>query len=366
MRWPSRIPTVSALRTREFRVDLRPLGRLARERPEAVVLGLGVALRVVTYLWNRAMWLDEVIAQGERRRRADPATSPRPLASDQLAPFGFLIVAAGAGDVRWATAITSCGSCRWRPDWRRCSLFARLASPRPAATGGAGRAGPVRALRRPDLLLERDQALLAGSWPSDSRSPWRRRVRAGSNALDRASSSGWPSSPPRRPWFSFASAFVVAGLRHGPGPGRPAGAVVAARPCSGWRWPGLARELRDRLSSLARHAQSPTRPCTASGISRSCPWESRPPATACSSPRGLLLEVFVNPLNLLAPGGSRLGVVLPLSCSSPGASPWPGGRPGSSSCSSLPIATGPRRVDLATLSRSTAGCCSNSSRRSSS
>ena len=77
MRWPT-YSDLSSLRTREFHIDLRPLGRLARERPEAVVVGLGIVLRVVTYLWNRAMWLDERLAQGERGRSADPATSRRP------------------------------------------------------------------------------------------------------------------------------------------------------------------------------------------------------------------------------------------------------------------------------------------------
>src|SRR5262245_55275335 len=90
MRWPA-ASDVSLLWTREFRIDLRPLLRLARERPEAVVFGLGVALRVITYLLNRAMWLDEGML---RRNVVDVPVFDfsEPLKSDQLAPLGFLLV----------------------------------------------------------------------------------------------------------------------------------------------------------------------------------------------------------------------------------------------------------------------------------
>ena len=80
----------SGLWTREFRIDLRPVIRLAKQHPDVVVLGLGVLLRLVAYGMNRAMWLDEQALKGNiiGVRVLDFSG---PLKGDQLAPFGFLI-----------------------------------------------------------------------------------------------------------------------------------------------------------------------------------------------------------------------------------------------------------------------------------
>src|SRR5437762_11919874 len=90
MRWLS-LNGDSDIWSRQFEIDWEPLRRLVRERPEALVLGVGVLLRIVVYLTNRTMWLDELSLAGNlvKQRILDFST---PLTNDQLAPFGFLIV----------------------------------------------------------------------------------------------------------------------------------------------------------------------------------------------------------------------------------------------------------------------------------
>ncbi len=90
MRWLSQIAE-SRFWTREFRPDFQPIGRFARERPELVMIGIGVALRVLVYLTNRVMWLDEMSLKGNIVDKPMLDFSEN-LTSDQLAPFGFLIL----------------------------------------------------------------------------------------------------------------------------------------------------------------------------------------------------------------------------------------------------------------------------------
>src|SRR5262249_51571346 len=77
--------------SREYQIDWEPLRRLVRERPEAVVLGAGVFLRVLVYLTNRTMWLDEMSLAGNLVGKRILDFSEH-LTGDQLAPVGFLIV----------------------------------------------------------------------------------------------------------------------------------------------------------------------------------------------------------------------------------------------------------------------------------
>ena len=90
MRWLSMIAE-SSIWTREFRLDIKPIVRLVHERPEAVILGIGVLLRLIVYLVNRSMWLDELSLTGNIVGRPVLDFSES-LTSDQLAPFGFLII----------------------------------------------------------------------------------------------------------------------------------------------------------------------------------------------------------------------------------------------------------------------------------
>jgi hypothetical protein len=71
-------------------IDGRALiGRLVRYRVE-ILVGLGLIVRLVTYLQDRAFWMDEVsLARNIVGKSA--WSGPRGLASEQLAPFGFLV-----------------------------------------------------------------------------------------------------------------------------------------------------------------------------------------------------------------------------------------------------------------------------------
>ena len=126
MRWLSMIPE-SPIWTREFRLDIKPIVRLVHERPEAVILGIGVLLRVVVYLSNRSMWLDEMSLTGNIVGKPVLDFSEN-LTNDQLAPFGFLIVQRALvrilGDSNFALRVM----CHTRTD-RRESWRSRLPLP---------------------------------------------------------------------------------------------------------------------------------------------------------------------------------------------------------------------------------------------
>src|SRR5438105_3209652 len=63
MRWLSMFRLRDVL-SRPIEIDLRPVWRVLRDRPEAVVLGVGVLLRLIVYLTNRTFWLDEMSLAG--------------------------------------------------------------------------------------------------------------------------------------------------------------------------------------------------------------------------------------------------------------------------------------------------------------
>src|SRR5438046_2136229 len=90
MRWVSSMRD-SGIWSRQFEIDLEPIRRLLRDRPEVVVLVVGILLRVIVYLTNRTMWLDELSLKGNLVNKPILSFS-EPLTNDQLAPFGFLIV----------------------------------------------------------------------------------------------------------------------------------------------------------------------------------------------------------------------------------------------------------------------------------
>jgi hypothetical protein len=91
MRWLSQNDVGPPIWSREFQVDLKPLVRFVRERPEMAIVGLGIALRVAVYLINRTMWLDELSLKANIADKAILDFSEQ-MTNDQLAPFGFLIV----------------------------------------------------------------------------------------------------------------------------------------------------------------------------------------------------------------------------------------------------------------------------------
>jgi hypothetical protein len=306
MRRPA-VSDISVLWTREFQIDLRPLVRLARERPEAVVVGLGVALRVLTYLLNRPMWLDE------GSLKANVVDVPvfkfsEPLTNDQLAPLGFLVVE------RILASVVSSRNYVLR--------FLPLAA-------GIGALYLFRALAT--HLLSSRAALVALVlfalsddliYYSSEFKPYSLDLFFGV-AITLAAVSALGRTPPTRtvaclaaltvfaPWFSFSSAFTVAGC----GTVLILDAVLAGRLQAALLWVGigvgwLANFMVSLQASRAMLSSATT-------MYRFWGFTFLPSGASARDlllwATGQALEVFVNPLNLLCPGDSQLGVVLPLS-----------------------------------------------------
>ena len=306
MRWPT-YPDVSALWKREFHVNLRPMIRRARERPEAVILGLGVALRVITYLWNRAMWLDEGSLRGNVVGVPILDFSV-PLWNDQLAPMGFLIV-------ERTMAVVIGG---------RNYVLRSL----PMAAGVASLFLFDRLARR---LLPRHGALVAlalfsfsddAIYYSSEFKPYALDMLFGlAITLLTVDTMGRSASARRAiwmtvlltvsPWFSFASAFVIAGC----GLALVLDAILSRRPRDAAIWTviGLGWLADFGVAHQASRAMlSPYTTMYRFWDFAFLPLHWPPDRQGLLKTAGLILEVFVNPLNLLTPAGFRPWVVLPL------------------------------------------------------
>lgn len=307
MRWPQ--PSdVAALWSREFHPDLRSVVRLARQRPEAVLLGLGVAMRVVTYLWNRAMWLDEASLK-YNVVDVPVLRFSEPLSGDQLAPMGFLIV-----ERALATLVGSRNyvlrSVPMVAGIVALFLFDRLAArvlPRRAAIVAlalfafsddliyyASEFKPYSLDLAFGLAITLLSVSCLGRAPSSRRITWMAILLAVS------------------PWFSFASLFIVAGC----GMVLVADALLAGRHRNAMLWlmMGLGWLAIFSVAYEASHALlSPYTTMYRFWDFAFLPVGFPPSRDGLIRSAGLILEVFANPLNLLTPGGSRIGVVLPLS-----------------------------------------------------
>ena len=298
---------VSDLWTREFRIDLGPAIRLAKQHPEAMVLVLGVLLRLLAYGLNRAMWLDEQALKGNivGVRLLDFS---EPLKGDQLAPFGFLI---------FQRAIATIVSGR-----NHVLRFLPLA---------AGIASLVLFSRLASRLLPRRAALVALAlfafsadlvYYSNEMKPYSLDVAFGLaitlmavGAMGRTpsprSSSGLrssphvrPGSPSPRPSSSRAAGSVL--LADALLAGRYRVALLWVLIGAGW----LANFLVSYQASRA--ILSPYTTMYRFWDFAFLPFAVPPTRDVLLKDAALLLEVFVNPLNLLAPRGSQLGVVIPL------------------------------------------------------
>jgi hypothetical protein len=306
MRWPV-TADVSALWTREFHIDLRALLRPARERPEAVVLGIGIALCFLNYARNRPLWLDEGSLQGNvvDVPVLDFSTA---LTGDQLAPFGFLIVERAIATflssknafLRFPPLVAGIGA---------LCLFYRLAP---------------RILSRKSTLVA--LVLFAFSddliYYSSEFKPYSLDLAFGvaitlgaARALGRHLSTReaiWLALiAGAAPWFSFASAFVIAGC----GTVLFLDAVLAGRRRTAFLWLmiGCLWLANFVVSYRASHGLlSPYTSMYRFWDFAFLPLSVPPTREGLLKTIGLLLEVFVNPLNLLSPGGTQLGVVLPM------------------------------------------------------
>lgn len=316
MTWP-RPSDISLLWTYQFRIDLPALERRAMAHPEVAILALGAALRIATYLWNRPMWLDESML------KSNIGVVPildfsGPLRSHQMAPFGFLIAERALAAVFGTRNYVL----------RSVSLAAGL-----AALVLFGRLARELLPRRPALI-----ALLLFAFSDDmvyyssEFKPYTLDLSLGI-AITLAAVAAIGRAPTPRavvwlailvaaaPWFSFGSTFVVAGC----GLVLMADALWSRRLAAALSWMlvggiWLASFLVCLEASRTQlSAGSPmwafwdfafvplTWPITGANLARSA---------------GLLLEVFANPLDLLLPAGSMIGVVIPLILLIAGGAAW--------------------------------------------
>lgn len=306
MRWPTS-PDVSALWKREFHIDPRPMIRRARERPEAVILGLGVAMRVITYLWNRAMWLDEGSLRGNVVDVAILDFSV-PLWNDQLAPMGFLIllrtiavVLGGRNYVLRSVPLVAGIASLFLFD----RLARRLLPRRSALVALALFAFSDDAIYyssefKPYTL---DMAIALGitllTVETIGRSPSARRAIWMGVLLGIS------------PWFSFASAFVIAGC----GLALVLDAIIGGRPRDAALWLLMGLGWLADFAVAHRASQAMLSPYTTMyrfWDFAFLPLRWPPDRVGVHKTAALILEVFVNPLNLLTPAGFRPWVVLPL------------------------------------------------------
>ena len=186
----------SRLFSRQLDDDFARLWRILKDHPECVVLGLGVFLRVSVYLSDRSFWMDEASLWGNLAHKPILDFS-EPLKGDQLAPLGFLIVQRALMSIlgvskyaaRLLPLVCGVGS---------LFLFARLAHRILAPPAGLDCAGPVLLFGRPDLLLERAEAVFAGPGGRAGRDAWPRSMPWESQFRD-AERRRWrcSRSPPR-------------------------------------------------------------------------------------------------------------------------------------------------------------------------
>ncbi len=287
-------------------LDSEFVGRITRDHLAELTLAVGALLRIGTYLWGRPYWLDEVRLL-ENIHGVSVLDISGPLQHDQLAPFGFLIIERALvsllGDSRYVIRLfpLCCGLaslCFFR------ALAFRCLSVRPAL------------LAIVFFAMSDDMV-----YYSSELKPYSLDVLFGL-AITLGAMRFLESSVQSRdllvlwllavfaPWFSFPSALFVGGC----------GVVLiwnrARRP--------QIRELAGLLGVAAcwlcsfaaayraSHALLP--PSTSMYVFWGFAFLPAPPHNPdellrCAS---ILLEFFINPLNLLAPFLPRLTVALPL------------------------------------------------------
>ncbi len=314
MRWLPQIAG-SQILSREFQIDFKPITRLVRERPEAVIIGIGVLLRILVYLSNRTMWLDELSLKANVVGKAILDFSEQ-LTNDQLAPFGFLILQRSLvkvlGDSNFALRLVPLSAGILALD-----LFARLAR----------RVLPRRSALVALVLFALSDDLI---YYASEMKPYSVDLAFGLaislvalDALGKAATSRsaiWLGAlAALAPWWSFASAFVLAGC----GTVLVLDSLISGRyrTASLWVTIGLGWLAVFAVSYDASHALlTPYTTMYRFWYFAFLPNHSLAGATSASAvfvddlhvAAGILLEIFVNPLNLVGPIWPRFGVILPL------------------------------------------------------
>lgn len=290
-------------------IDLSPLWRALRtiwEHPAETLFALGAFLRIWAYLLNRSYWMDEGSLLANLKHVGILDFSGH-LSGDQLAPIGFLvlerIMVSLFGDSGYATRLLPllCGLVSLR-------LFARLA-PRLVSPPASLVALALFALSD-DLVYYSSElkpyssdlaislAVLSASLDLINQPIGHRRLAVLALLTIAA------------PWFSFPSAFVIAGS---------GAAIVIDRASRGW-WRDVGRlalvgigwAVSFLLSYRASHALLGE--ATTMYVFWDFAFIPVPPRSWADLARGggILLEVFVNPLNLVPPYLPAYSVVAPL------------------------------------------------------
>ena len=306
MSWRS-LPGTS-LFSRQLDDDFARLWGVMRANPEAIVLGLGVFLRVLLYLSGRSFWMDEASLWGNLAGKPVLDFS-EPLTGDQLAPLGFLIAQRAlmsiVGVSRYASRLLplACGL-------SALFLFAHLAR----------RILP----RRPALI-----ALVLFSFSDDliyyssELKPYSLDLVIGlAVSLAALEALGKPAIGRTAavvallavvaPWCSFASAFVVAGC----GATLIMTSLVSARPRDAAIWSVIGISWLASLALSYRVAAALLSPYTTMYLFWDFAflpvWPLPMDRGRLSAAGGILLEIFVTPLNLVAPVWPRAGVIVPV------------------------------------------------------
>lgn len=287
-------------------LDLALLRRVAREHLAELTLALGALLRIGAYLWNRPYWLDEGSLLGSIRK-VSVFDFSSPLRNDQLVPFGFLIIervlVCLLGDSHYVTRLfpLCCGLVSL---WFFWALAVRCLSARPAL------------LAIVFFALSDDMV-----YYSSELKPYSLDVLFGLVVTLVAMQFLENSVQSRNllvllvlavfaPWFSFPSAFIVSGCgmvliwdRLRRGQMCELACLLGIAAC--WLY-SFATAYRASHSLLS----SPTSMYVFWGFA----FLPAPPHNLDELLRfaSILLEFFINPLNLLAPFLPRLVIAVPI------------------------------------------------------
>jgi hypothetical protein len=304
MRWLSIAPK---LLSRRIEHDLLRLWHLLLENPEPVVLVLGAALRLAIYLYDRVFWLDEISLWGNIRGKPIFDFS-RPLAGGQLAPIGFLIAERALTTVLGPTRHVA----RLIPLLSgifALGLFGRL------ARRILPRAGALLAL----VLFAFSDDLV---YYSSEMKPYALDLAVGL-ALTLAALESLEVQPSAMrfaavgtaalvaPWCSFGSAFIVAGC----GATLIAFSLVSRRYRDAALWVAIGIGWLASFTAAFRASAALLGPATPMFEFWRFAFLPVAPLSPANLARGtgLVLETFVNPLNMVGPTWPWMGVVVPLS-----------------------------------------------------
>jgi len=305
MRWLSLFG--SWLFSRRIERDLARVWRLVLDYPEPVVLALGVLLRCATYWENRTFWFDEMALWGNIAGKPILDFS-QPLAGDQLAPLGFLMaqraLVSVLGTSRYVARLIPLAS-----GLVALGLFSRL------ARRMLSRRGALVAL----ILFAFSDDLV---YYSSEMKPYSLDLAVGlALTLAAQGALAVPLSFRRAvamgiaalvaPWCSFASAFVVAGC----GATLILFSLLSRRYRDAAVWFAIGIAWGASFTLAYRSSLAILQPDTTMYHFWWFAFLSISPLSPDNLARavGILLEIFVNPLNLVGPIWPWAGVFLALS-----------------------------------------------------